>query len=152
MKINLKTLCLSMLIIIETFMLLFSLFYKSSNNIKVTKVNDNSYALNFKKNKDTSMFLIISDKGFDSISFRDNSNNQGAITFEEEYGGYYFTIYNAGLDYAIDNRLSLEDGFNFQRLERFGEKIYHYGIKYDDDIIIKKMPLPVLDSSDLPTK
>ncbi|WP_318676724.1 hypothetical protein [Treponema sp.] len=147
MKTNIKTICLSMLIIIETFILLFIYFYKFSNNIKVIKVNDNSYELNF-KNKDTSMFVIISDKGFDSISFRDNSNNQGAITFEEEYGGYYFTIYNAGLSYAIDNRLSHQDGFNFQRLERFGEKLYCYDIRYDDDIIIKKMPVPIFDSKD----
>ncbi|MBR5934378.1 MAG: hypothetical protein IK002_10365 [Treponema sp.] len=148
MKNNIKTLCLSSLIIIETIILLFICFSKFSNNIKVIKVNDNSYELNFSKKKDISMFVMISDKGFDSISFRDKSNNQGAITFEEEYGGYYFSIYNASLNYAIDNRLSQEDGFKFQRLERFGEKLYCYDIRYDDDIIIKNMPLPVFDSSD----
>lgn len=165
MKNNIKTLTLSSIIIVETLILLFVCFYKFSNNkkaakandvsselnllndIKITASGDNSYVLNFLKNKDTFVFVKMSNKGFDSMTFRDNSNNQGAIIFDKEIGGY-FSIYDAGLGYVMDNRLSQDEDFKFQRIECFGEKSYCYDIKYDDDIVIKKKPLPAVDYSD----
>lgn len=165
MKNNIKTLTLSSIVIVETLILLLVCFYKFSNNkktakandvsneliflnnIKITASGDNSYVLNFLKNQDTFVFVKMSDKGFDSMTFRDNSNNQGAISFDKEIGGY-FSIYDAGLGYVMDNRLSQDEDFKFQRIECFGEKSYCYDIKYDDDIVIKKKPLPAVDYSD----
>ncbi|MGI5091470.1 hypothetical protein [Treponema socranskii] len=130
--------------IAETVILLVILFPK---NIRVNQVMNNSYEINFNKSKDTALFVTISDKGFDSISFSDNSRNQGFITFTNDLNGY-FTIYNASLDYAIDNRSSQTDEFNFQRFERFGEKTYCYDIKYDEDLTMKKLSIPSIESSE----
>ena len=89
----------------------------------------------------------MSDKGFDSMTFRDNSNNQGAISFDKEIGGY-FSIYDAGLGYVMDNRLSQDEDFKFQRIECFDDSSYCYDISYDDEIIIKMLPLPIIEDSD----
>lgn len=148
MKNNKKNLYLSLIILIESlFLILLCFNYLSNNNVKVFKSDDNSYEITFRKNTDTSIFVSINDKGFNSINFRDNSQNQGLITFGKEYDGY-FSLYNAALNYAIDNRSSQKENFKFQRLECFEDSSYCYDISYDDELKIKMIPLPTIDNSD----
>lgn len=139
--------CLLFIAITETFSLLFIYIFNFSKKIRVSKFSNNSYEISFNKKNDTNIFVTLSDKGFDSISFKDISNNQGVITFADEFDGY-FTIYNADLDYAIDNRLSPRSEFKFQRLECLDKKTYCYDIKYDDDLKIKIRSIPSIDGSE----
>ncbi|MBO7638926.1 MAG: hypothetical protein J6S91_08120, partial [Treponema sp.] len=55
-------------------------------------------------------------------------------------------IYNANLDFAIDNSLSDKKDFLFQRLERFKDKSSFYYIDYGDVINIEELSLPTIES------
>ena len=126
--------CLLFIAITETFSLLFIYIFNFSKKIRVSKFSNNSYEISFNKKNDTNIFVTL-------------SNNQGVITFADEFDGY-FTIYNADLDYAIDNRLSPRSEFKFQRLECLDKKTYCYDIKYDDDLKIKMRSIPSIDGSE----
>lgn len=126
--------------IIDTFALFIVCFVKKPKDVKVTQQKENMYEIRFIKNENTSVYVTINEKGFDSIQFRDNRRNQGLITFADEFNGY-FSFFNADLDYAIDNRSSQNDDFKFQRIEYFEGKSYCYDVKYDENVSIKSIPL-----------
>ena len=48
----------------------------------------------------------------------------------------------------MDNRLSQDEDFKFQRIECFDDSSYCYDISYDDELIIKMLPLPIIEDSD----
>jgi len=103
------------------------------------------YAIKFNNNKGATIFAETNKNGFVSLSFNDDSKNNGFISFSNEMNGYFY-LYNADLDFAIDNRLSEKEGFLFQRLERYENNSGFYNIKYDNGIRIDELQLPNIES------
>ena len=103
------------------------------------------YEIKFNNNKGATIFAETNKNGFVSLSFNDDSKNNGFISFSNEMNGYFY-LYNADLDFAIDNRLSEKEGFLFQRLERYENNSGFYNIKYDNGIRINELQLPNIES------
>lgn len=142
-KIILK--CLSIIAIFETITLMIIFIFVLPKDVKISKIQNNSYEIIFNKINNTSMFVTLNNKGYDSISFIDSGRNQGYITFSDDFEEY-FTIYNAKLDYAIDNRFSQSELYTIQRFERFGKYSYCYDIKYDDELNIQQKSIPFVEN------
>lgn len=114
-------------------------------DIKLNKISKDIYEIKFNNNKGATIFAETNKNGFVSLSFNDDSKNNGFISFSNEMNGYFY-FYNAALDFAIDNRLSEKEGFLFQRLERYENNSGFYNIKYDNGIKIDELQLPSIES------
>ncbi len=132
---------LCILLFVESLIILFGfIFYR---DIKYKKSSRDSYEIKFKNG--ASVFVEMNDNGFKTLCFDDKRKNHGFISLKNSNDGYFY-IYNADLDFAIDNRLSDKEDFLFQRLERFKNKSSFYYIDYDDIINIEELQIPSIEN------
>ena len=132
---------LCILLFVESLIILFGfIFYR---DIKYKKKSLDSYEIKFQNG--ACVFVEMNDDGFKTVCFDDERKNHGFISFENSNDGYFY-IYNSGLDFAIDNRLSDKKDFLFQRLERYKNKSSFYYIDYDDIINIEELQIPSIEN------
>ena len=134
---------LYMMLFIESLVILFGFIYY--RNINYKKIAKDSYEIKFQNG--AFVILEMDNKGFKTVSFEDEKNNHCFIALEKTMGGY-FCIYNANLDFAIDNRLSDKKDFLFQRLERYKDDSSFYYIDYGNGISTEELPLPAIEGQE----
>ena len=131
---------LCILLFVESLIILFSfLFYRDINYNKITQ---DSYEITFQNG--VCVFVEMNDNGLKTLCFNDEIKNHGFISLENSMDGYFY-IYNANLDFAIDNRLSDKNDFLFQRLERYKNKSSFYYIDYGNVINIEEHQVPNIE-------
>ncbi len=132
---------LYIILFVESLVILFCfIFYRDLNYKKISK---DSYEIKFQNG--ASVVVEIDNDGFKTVRFDDKMKNHCLISLADSMDGYFY-IYNANLDFAIDNSLSDKKDFLFQRLERFKDKSSFYYIDYGDVINIEELSLPTIES------
>lgn len=132
---------LYIILFIESLVILFCfIFYR---DLKYKKISKDSYEIKFQNG--ASVVVEIDNEGFKTVRLDDKMKNHCLISLADSMDGYFY-IYNANLDFAIDNRLSDKKDFLFQRLERFKDKSSFYYIDYGDVINIEELSLPTIES------